>query len=151
NAVLADRITQTFGLEWEARGRGKDRNPSWELSAVSDKLVREFSGRARMIEVEKDRLVAEYEAGHGRRPSRTTVIRLRAQATLSTRPTKQIHSLADLTRGWRTRAERTLGQSHSEWTRQIARTARQSPGLRADDVDVELLTTLGWSIVNAVS
>lgn len=151
NAVLADRITRTFGLEWEARGRGKDRNPSWELTAVSDRLVREFSGRARMIEVEKDHLVAEYEEAHGRRPSRTTVIRLRAQATLSTRPTKQIRSLADLTRGWRTRAERTLGQSPTEWTRRITRTARWSPGLRADDIDVELLTALGGSVVDAVS
>ncbi|GAA3528306.1 hypothetical protein AFL01nite_02490 [Aeromicrobium flavum] len=151
NAVLADRITRTFGLEWEARGRGKDRNPSWELSAVSDRLVREFSGRARMIEVEKDRLVGEYEEAHGRRPTRTTVIRLRAQATLSTRPIKQIRSLADLTRGWRTRAERTLGQSPSEWTRQITKTVRRSPGLRADDVDVELLTTLGRSVVDVVS
>lgn len=151
NAVLADRITRTFGLEWEARGRGKDRNPSWELSAVSDRLVREFSGRARMIEVEKDRLVDEYEEAHGRRPSRTTVIRLRAQATLSTRPTKQIHSLADLTHGWRARAERTLGQSPSEWTRRITKTARRSAGLRADDVDAELLTTVGRSVVDAVS
>lgn len=151
NAVLADRITRTFGLEWEARGRGKDRNPSWELAAVSDRLVREFSGRARMIEVEKEHLVAEYEEANGRRPSRTTVIRLRAQATLSTRPTKQIHSLADLTHWWRNRAERTLGQSPSEWTRRITRTARRSPGLRAGDVDVELLTTLGRSIVDAVS
>lgn len=151
NAVLADRITRTFGLEWEARSRGKDRNPSWELASVSDRLVREFSGRARMIEVEKDRLVAEYEEAHGRRPSRTTVIRLRALATLSTRPTKQIRSLADLTHGWRNRAEHILGQSPSEWTRRITRTVRRSPGLRADDVDVQLLTTVGRSVVDAVS
>ena len=32
NATLADRITGMFGIEWEARERGRDRNPAWELA-----------------------------------------------------------------------------------------------------------------------
>ena len=34
NAILADRITGMFGIEWEARERGRDRNPAWELASV---------------------------------------------------------------------------------------------------------------------
>lgn len=86
NAVLADRITRRFGLGWVQRERGKDRNPSWELAHVPDLLIRAFSSRSRAIELEKDRLVGEYTDARGKRPSKTTVIRLRAQATLATRP-----------------------------------------------------------------
>ena len=72
NAVLADRMTRTFGIEWEQRDRGKDRNPPWELAPVSEDLIREFSSRSRAIELEKDRLIEEYVAAHGRRPSEPT-------------------------------------------------------------------------------
>ena len=90
NAVLADRLTGTFGLGWERRLRGEDRNPQWEIEGVSDDLIAEFSSRTRAIEIEKDRLIAEYVAQHGRKPPRATIIRLRAQATLATRPEKHI-------------------------------------------------------------
>lgn len=55
NATLADRITGTFGIEWEARERGRDRNPAWELAPVPEELVAEFSSRTRQIEQEKTR------------------------------------------------------------------------------------------------
>lgn len=151
NAILADRITRTFGIGWQARERGKDRNPSWELAAVSDTLVREFSGRTHMIEIEKNRLVAEYEAVHGRRPSRTTAIRLRAQATLSTRPAKQIHSLADLTERWRERAGQILGQEPTAWVRRVTRAPRRLPSLRADDIDADRVEAIARSVVAVVS
>lgn len=60
NAVLADRITRTFGIEWDQRDRGKDRNSAWELAPVSEVLIREFSSRSRAIDKEKDRLIEEY-------------------------------------------------------------------------------------------
>ena len=68
----------------------------------------EFSSRGRAIEIEKERRIAEYVARYGRQPSRTTVIKLRAQATLATRPEKHVHSLAKLTEAWRARACRLL-------------------------------------------
>ena len=85
-AVRADRITRLFGIEWEQRDRGQDRNPAWELTPVPEPLVREFSSRSRHIDAEKDRLIDNYIATHGRPPSRTKVIELRARATLATRP-----------------------------------------------------------------
>ena len=88
-AVFADHMTRTFGVEWEARDMGRDRNPAWAISTVPEELVQEFSNRARHIDAEKDRLIAEYVARHGRQPSTATIIKLRAQATLATRPEKR--------------------------------------------------------------
>ena len=154
NAVLADRITRTFGLGWEQRDRGKSHNPAWELTPVPEALIREFSGRSRQIEAEKDRLIAEYVAQHGHRPSSAQVIRLRAKATLSTRPPKQIRSLADLTAEWRGRAEVILGTGAVGWARRVtaAGGARPAPvpGLRADDIPLDVIDILGASVVGVV-
>ncbi|GAA3958383.1 hypothetical protein GCM10022231_17390 [Gordonia caeni] len=79
-AVFADHMTRTFGVEWEPRDIGRDRNPAWAISTVPEELVQEFSTRARHIDAEKNRLIAEYVAKHGRQPSTATVIKLRAQA-----------------------------------------------------------------------
>jgi conjugative relaxase-like TrwC/TraI family protein len=108
DAVLRDRLTGTFGLTWERRQRGADRNPQWEIDGVGEDLIAEFSTRSTQINAATDVLVAEYIARHGRRPSRTMVGQLRAQATLATRPEKTLHSLHDLTTGWRRRAARFL-------------------------------------------
>lgn len=92
-AVFADHMTRTFGVSWEAREMGRDRNPAWAI--------------------------AEYVAAHGRRPTPAAIMKLRAQATLATRPEKQVRSLADLTDEWRSRATKTLGRDVSTWAREI--------------------------------
>ncbi len=99
---------------------------------------------------EKDRLIAEYAAKHGRQPSSTTIIKLQAQATLVTRPEKQIHSLAELTAQWRERAGTILGADATSWARSI--TTKEEPLLlRADDVPLDVVHHLGQSVVAAVS
>lgn len=65
-AVFADHMTRTFGVEWETRDMGRDRNPSWAISAVPESLVSEFSTRSRHIEIEKNRLIADYIEKHGK-------------------------------------------------------------------------------------
>ncbi|WP_138444696.1 MobF family relaxase [Sinomonas susongensis] len=148
-AVFADLLTRALGVGWEVRDRGRDRNPVWAITGVPEQLVGEFSTRARHIEVEKDRLIAEYVARHGRQPSDTTVIKLRAQATLATRPEKEVRSLADLTAEWRQRASSMLGADATEWARTV--TANGEPLLlRADDVPLEVIASLGASVVEAV-
>jgi conjugative relaxase-like TrwC/TraI family protein len=151
NAVLADRITRAFGIEWEQRDRGKNRNAAWELEPVSEDLIREFSSRSREIEIEKDRLIEEYVAQRGRRPSSAEVIRFRAKATLTTRPQKQIRSLADLTHEWRGRADQILGSGAAAWARRITRTGAARPTLRADDIPLDVIDVVGSSVVGAVS
>ena len=148
-AVFADHMTRSFGVEWEARDMGRDRNPAWAISTVPEELVAEFSTRARHIDAEKDRLIAEYVARHGRQPSTATIIKLRAQATLATRPEKEVRSLADLTAEWRTRAGGVLGKDATAWAREV--TDNDKPLLlRADDVPLELVADLGQSVVGVV-
>jgi conjugative relaxase-like TrwC/TraI family protein len=150
NAVLADRLTGTFGVGWEQRTRGEDRNPAWEVTGVGESLIREFSSRSRAIDLEKVRLIAEYVARHGKQPSRTTIIRLRAQATLATRSEKQVRSLADLTAEWRARAGRVLGSDATLWARNVAGGPVPQP-LQADQIPLDLIAEVGTRVVGRVS
>ncbi|EWT07136.1 conjugal transfer protein [Intrasporangium chromatireducens Q5-1] len=149
NAVLADRLTAMLGLGWERRDRGRDRNPAWEITGVGEELIAEFSTRSHDIDAETDRLIDAYVTEHGRRPSARTILRLRAQATLVTRPDKQVHSLADLTTEWRERATTVLGEDATAWARGIAQ-AQAAHALRADDVPLETITELGQQVVAMV-
>jgi conjugative relaxase-like TrwC/TraI family protein len=149
NAVLADKITRLFGAGWERRDRGRNRNPAWEVQGVGEALVREFSSRSGDIDAEKDRLVAEYAARHGRQPSARTVIKLRQQATLATRPEKRLRSLAELCAGWRERARPLLGGDPARWAAGVL-AGRDGLALRADDVPLEAIGPLGASVVEAV-
>ena len=158
NAVLADILRRSFGLEWEMRERGANRNPAFEIAGVGEELVAEFSNRARAIEIEKNRLIEQYERDHGRAPDAATVIKLRATATLTTRPEKHVHSLAELTESWRTRASRILGGDATQWARGLlARGARGDSVelarglLRAGDVSPVAITEVARATVGAVS
>ncbi|MFT8396607.1 MobF family relaxase, partial [Propionibacterium sp.] len=148
-AVFADHLTRMLGVEWESRARGRDRNPAWAIADVPEELVAEFSTRARHIDEATDRLIDKYVAERGRRPSAATIMKLRAQATLSTRPEKTVHSLADLTASWRNRAATVLGEDATGWARRVA--ANEAPLLlRADDIPLDIVRNLGESVVAAV-
>jgi conjugative relaxase-like TrwC/TraI family protein len=150
NAVLADRLCRDIGVEWELRARGADRNPQWEIAGVGDELLREFSSRSREIELEKDRLITAYRDSHGRMPSEKKIVELRAQATLATRPPKEIRSLADLTAEWRTRAGELVDGNAERWaTSLLARSADQP--LAAADVPLAAVRALAADVVDAVS
>jgi conjugative relaxase-like TrwC/TraI family protein len=148
-AVFADHLTRMLGVEWEAREQGRDRNPAWAIASVPEELVKEFSTRARHIDAETDRLIDAYVSEHGRRPSPATIMKLRAQATLATRPEKEVRSLADLTAEWRHRAGRVLGLDATAWARRV--TVNDQPLLlRADDIPLDVIDNLGGSVVEAV-
>jgi len=147
NAVLADHLTRMFGLGWEARARGKDRNPAWELTGVPDALLTEFSSRTRDIEAEKERLIDAYVTEHGRQPSTQTIIRLRQQATLATRPEKEIKSLAELTEDWRARATTILGEHAPTWAQHLTADNQRPSLLRADDLPLEHLQAVADVVV----
>lgn len=150
NAVLADHLTRILGVEWEARERGRDRNPAWEITGVNDGLIDEFSSRAAAIETEKERLIEEYLARHGKYPSETTIIRLRQQATLATRPEKQLRSLADLTAEWRYRASRVLGEDCTTWASILLGSGVPHGALRADDLLLDQVAQIGDVVVSQV-
>ncbi len=140
NALLADRLTAELGLEWGVRDRGRERNPAWELIGIPEEMIREFSQRSRDIDEQVAGLIDEYVRAHGRRPSRVQIIRLRQQATLQTRPDKDLKSLDELTARWRERATATLGQDATAWARRLldqgsGRTLRKDD-LRPGDLDL---------------
>ncbi len=148
-AVFADHMTRTFGVSWEAREMGRDHNPAWVITGVPEELIAEFSTRARHIDAETDRLIAEYVAAHGRRPAPAAIMKLRARATLATRPEKQVRSLADLTAEWRERATKALGRDATTWAREV--TDNDKPLLlRADDVPLDVIGELGRSVIEVV-
>jgi hypothetical protein len=136
-------------LEREQRERGRDRNPAWEIVGVPDELIAEFSSRSAAIDVETDRLIDTYTADHGHRPDTRTILRLRQQATLSTRPDKTHYSLAELTDQWRRRADRVLGQNPPSWAQHVLANG-SDPILRAEDVSRDELVALGQAVVEQV-
>ena len=138
--LFADRMTRALGVRWEARERGRERNPAWAIAAVPEGLVQEFSSRSREIDVEKDRLIDAYVRQHGRQPSASTVIRLRQQATLATRPEKKVRSLAALTTEWRSRAAAVLSVDATQWAAHVVRGSNPSvPMGRLADDDIAAL------------
>lgn len=149
-ALFADALTRLIGVAWEQRARGRDRNPAWAIATVPEKLVSEFSTRSMHIDVETDRLIEAHLSVHGRRPGRVTTMKLRAQATLSTRPTKHVRSLADLTSEWRERAGRILGTDATVWARGAIASGRHA-GLRAEEIAPADISALGRAVVNTVS
>lgn len=150
NAVLADRLTRTFGLGWEQRGRGADRSPQWEITGVSESLVKEFSTRTRAIEIEKEQMINAYVQRHGRRPNNAAIVVLRAKATLATRPEKQVRSLEDLTAEWRHRAARLLRRDATDWARSVI-SAGTPRFTSADQIPAGLVEEVGSVVVAEVA
>ena len=151
NAVLADRLTATLGLGWQRRVRpGADRSDKWEISGVSDEIIGEFSSRSRAIDVAKVQLIADFVATRGHQPSRRQIIKLRAQATLATRPEKELHALRDLTADWRQRARPVLGKDPTEWARDLTTSGRPAT-LTAAQIDPDLLRQIGARVVGIVA
>ena len=149
--LLADRITDRLGLAWEYRERGPQRNPGYELAAVPPKLTAHFARRSAAIEAESDRLIDAYVAAHGRRPDPATVLHLRQQATLATRDTKQIHSLADLTTSWRAQATDLLHADPATWAQQLFVDGRSLRGHDNPTPTAALIDQAATSVLAALS
>lgn len=145
-AIFSDHLTRALGVCWERRARGRDRNPAWEITGVPQKLVTAFSQRSRDIDAATEAAIAEYVATHGHQPKRSTINKLRQTANLTTRPPKHIHSLADLTAGWRRCATDLLGEDATTWAQNALANAPQRL-LRADDIPLDLIEEVGRSVV----
>ncbi|WP_091493503.1 MobF family relaxase [Microbacterium pygmaeum] len=150
-AIFTDELTRALDVNWEPRQPGRDRNTTWAIAAVPEQLVSEFSTRAHAISEETDRLIETYVAMHGHRPNPATMMKLRAQATLTTRPEKEVHSLAELTAGWRDGATRVLGHDVAGWAREVVATEPAPALLRANDVKPDRINALGSSVMLAVA
>jgi TrwC relaxase len=139
-----------LGWGWEACGRRHSNVPKYEVAGVPELLREEFSSRTTDIEAAKDVLVAAFVASHGRQPAAREVLKLRQQATLSTRPDKHVHPLADLVQGWRGRAQDVLGADPVAWVETLAG-RNDLPLLRASDLAQEMLAEAANVAVHTVA
>ncbi|WP_425864742.1 MobF family relaxase [Arthrobacter sp. TWP1-1] len=134
NGLLFDRLQERLGAVPGFRPpTNRVRNPRHELIGVDDSLIHEFSNRSRRIDEEKDRLINIWTQEHGREPSTTVIVKLRQQATLSTRQSKDKDPLPlnDLATGWQSRAQR-LGFEPAQVIRHIIDRSHERPVTAAD-------------------
>ncbi|MBC9823939.1 relaxase domain-containing protein [Terrabacter sp. MAHUQ-38] len=150
NGVLADLVTADLGVGWTPEGRRHSAVEKWEVTGVSEALRAEFSQRTSEIEQAKDVLVERFVSGHGRQPTAREVLQMRQQATLETRPDKELKPLADLLKGWRRRAEPFVGEDPQAWVASLAG-RNDLPLLRASDLSVGMLEEAARVAVEVVS
>src|SRR5665811_357035 len=96
DALLADELSRRLPVEWSMRDRGPRRNPAFELTGIGDDLLTHFSARAEQIHCSEQEWLAQFEADHGRAPTRVETTRARQHLTRATRPPKTVRRLADL-------------------------------------------------------
>lgn len=139
--VLQDLLSARLGYGWDDRARAHSPVPRWDITGVPEALIGEFSRRSAHIDQAMTQLVADFAAARGRQPSRVDLLRLRQQATLSTRPVKQQHTLFEQTEQWRTRARPHLERDHGRhavWVDSL-RKRTVLPALQATSVDPLML------------
>jgi conjugative relaxase-like TrwC/TraI family protein len=146
--VLSDLLAQELGWDFDARTRRHSSAPKWEVAGVADDLISLFSQRSEGIEIEKIRLIEQFEADHGRLPTDVEVLRLRQTATLATRPTKRGHSLTSLTETWSRRATPYLETDPADF---VLGLNTDCVVLSADNVTPEVVAALGQSALETVS
>ena len=95
-------------------------------------------------------LIGEFVAAHGRQPTTAEVLELRRRATLETRPAKEHHSLAEMTGGWRRRAERYIGDDQISWVAGLA-DRNDLPLLHAGDLADGILADAAGVAVERVA
>ncbi|WP_394525451.1 MobF family relaxase [Paenarthrobacter nicotinovorans] len=108
NGLLFDALETNLGTETDIRAPAQNtHNPSQQLTGIAEALIREFSNRSRLIDIETNRLAEQWTTDHGARPTATTTVKLRQQATLSTRTPKDASPspLRLLSAQWRDRAK----------------------------------------------
>lgn len=147
--LLADEISRRLEAAWGQHPRRHSAVPAWEIDGVPAELIDAFSQRSHAIEDAKNELVAAFRDRRGREPSSTEVLRLRQRATLSTRPDKDIHSLAELTEQWHERADLVLGMDAQAWAKGV-NADTNNHWLQADDLSLEQLTALASTVRNVV-
>ncbi|MCO4239426.1 relaxase domain-containing protein [Pseudarthrobacter sp. MDT3-28] len=152
NGLLFDQLKRDLGTDADVRRPGKtELNPKLELTGVDDFLIREFSSRTRLIDVETDRLVQEWAQTHGHAPTATTKIRLRQQATLSTRTAKpdRIVPLSTRTQEWRNRAA-SIDFNAERVVAETINRSRTAP-LYESDLDADWIQATGRLVEHAVA
>jgi conjugative relaxase-like TrwC/TraI family protein len=131
--ILMDILAERLDWGFDPRQRTYRDQPKYDVTGVSDALTGEFSQRSAQIETDKNSQIEAFVASHGHRPTTRQIIQMRQSATLSTRPDKQHHPLAEHTEAWRERARRYVGHDTVAWVESLAG-RNDMPRLRSDDL-----------------
>src|SRR5450756_2628214 len=119
------------------RDRGPRRNTAFEVTGIGDDLLAHFSARAEQIHCVEQEWLAQFEAGHGRAPTRIETTRARQHLTRATRPPKTVRRLADLLPHWSNRARALTGLEPRDLAAR-ALTGTYGRALHAHDVGAEV-------------
>lgn len=144
NGLLFDALHTSLRTDTDIRAPAQNtHNPSQQLTGIDEALIREFSNRSRLIDIETDRLVKQWTTDHGARPTATTIMRLRQQATLSTRTPKDTSPspLRLLSSQWRDRAKAKGFDPESVVASTVQRS--QSRPFRSDDFAPDWIAAVG--------
>lgn len=150
DALLADELARRLPVEWSMRDRGPRRNPAFEVDGIGEDLLAHFSTRAEAIHCAEQEWLAQFQASHGRGPTRVETTRARQHLTRATRPPKTVRPLADLLADWANRARALTGfEPHDLATRALA--GSYGRALRAHDVGPEVRAAMVAQVLDDVS
>jgi conjugative relaxase-like TrwC/TraI family protein/excisionase family DNA binding protein len=147
---LADELARRLPVTWSMRGRGPRRNPAFEVDGISDDVLAHFSTRAEQIHCAEQQWAAQFEADHGRAPSRVETVRARQHLARVTRPPKQVRALADLLTDWANRARALTGVEPVDLAAR-AMGGTYGRALHAHDVGPEVRAALVAQVLEEVS
>lgn len=149
NVLLADGLTRRLGVDWELRSRGEKRNPAFEIDAVPDELIKEFSARTEQIESNVAALL-DARPAHLGPPGRREMYVLRQQATLLDRPAKHhVRPLSELMSEWKKRAVQAVGSDVIVAIQESVTRVSGRP-LAATDLSLETVDAYGAATVLAL-
>lgn len=150
NGILADELTADLGWAWTPEQRRRSAEPKWEVDGVPAPLRDEFSRRTSAIENATKHMVAQFQAAHGRPAAGPEILRLRQQATLTTRDPKTLTPLGQLIEDWRHRARLHLDTDPASWVASLAGRNTQ-PLLTAADIDDAILRDAATLVLDKVA
>ncbi|NIK54658.1 conjugative relaxase-like TrwC/TraI family protein [Kribbella shirazensis] len=146
NVLLADHLARRLGVKWELRERGSRRNPAFEIDAIPDELLREFSARSEQIEANLTALLDE-RLDQIHPPGRREMYALRQHATLMNRPGKHVaQPLTVLMAQWRKRADQVIGPDAVAAIQRALNNVGERP-MAAADLSPETLDAYGAATV----
>ena len=150
DAFLADELGRRLPVEWSMRDRGPRRNPAFEVDGIGEDLLSHFSTRAEQIHSAEQEWLAQFEAVHGRAPTRVETTRARQHLTRATRPPKTVRPLADLLADWSNRACALTGIEPRDLAAR-ALTGTYGRALHAHDVGPEVRAAMVAQVLADVS
>ncbi|MBE1875046.1 relaxase domain-containing protein [Myceligenerans sp. TRM 65318] len=111
NTALERHLADDLGLEFAERPAAPGKRPVREIVGVDAELCEAWSARRVAVVARQRELTIEFEAVHGRPPSKSEAYGLAQQANLETREAKhEPRSLAEQRATWRSQAVALLGE-----------------------------------------